>query len=226
MKKKQTKLVRRWVLLVLCIAIIFLFGNFTLRAMNRLIKPHVQAIASGEVRNAAGQIVKKSIAALELDTNNLIHIIRDSQGNVQNVDYNTTRLNQLLVNALDAAKLSLNAAVQGEKDPYTDIIYYDEGIIYSLPLGMLTGQALLANIGPSIDIRMKTVSSLTGQIKASSSAYGLNNTLLEIDIVMQVEMLVVSPFLLQSQVVEVVIPLVIQLIQGQVPQLMTSKIIG
>ena len=89
---------------------------------------------------------------------------------------------------------------------------------------MLTGSVLLANVGPSIDIRMRAVNSLVGQIDAVSTAYGINSTLLEIDLKISVEMLVISPFLLDPQQIEVKIPLVMQIVQGQIPQLMVGQL--
>ena len=73
---------------------------------------------------------------------------------------------------------------------------------------------------------MRAVNSLTGQIEARSSAYGLNSTLLQIDMTLSVEMLVISPLLLDSLQVDVRIPLVVQIIQGQIPSLMTGVISG
>ena len=72
--------------------------------------------------------------------------------------------------------------------------------------------------------RMRAVNSLVGQIDAVSTAYGINSTLLEIDLKISVEMLVISPFLLDPQQIEVKIPLVMQIVQGQIPQLMVGQI--
>ena len=165
-----------------------------------------------------------AVDSLNLKTEDLIRVQRDGQGNITDIVYDTQRMNELMSLSLDAAQESLNAAEEGETDPHTHLVYYDKGIIYSLPVGMLTGSVLLANVGPSIDIRMRAVNSLVGQIDAVSTAYGINSTLLEIDLKISVEMLVISPFLLDPQQIEVKIPLVMQIVQGQIPQLMVGQL--
>ena len=224
MKKRKRDSHRRWLAAALILAAVLWLGNRTLNQLNALLKPHVEKVAASEVRNAASAVIKRAVDSLDLKTEDLIRIQRDSQGNITDIIYDTQRMNELMSRSLDAAQESLNAAEEGETDPHTHLVYYDKGIIYSLPVGMLTGSVLLANVGPSIDIRMRAVNSLVGQIDAVSSAYGINSTLLEIDLKISVEMLVISPFLLDPQQIEVKIPLVMQIVQGQIPQLMVGQV--
>ena len=218
MKKRKRDRNRRGLVLLVVIAVLGWLGNRTLSQINALLKPHVEKVAASEVRNAASAVIKRAVDSLQLETE------RDTQGNITDIIYDTQQMNELMSRSLDAAQESLNAAAEGETDPHTHLVYYDKGIIYSLPVGMLTGSVLLANLGPSIDIRMRAVNSLVGQIDAVSTAYGINSTLLEIDLKISVEMLVISPFLLDPQQIEVKIPLVMQIVQGQIPQLMVGQI--
>ena len=224
MKKRKRDRNRRWLVLLVVIAVLGWLGNRTLSQINALLKPHVEKVAASEVRNAASAVIKRAVDSLQLETGDLIRIERDTQGNITDIIYDTQQMNDLMSRSLDAAQESLNAAAEGETDPHTHLVYYDKGIIYSLPVGMLTGSVLLANLGPSIDIRMRAVNSLVGQIDAVSTAYGINSTLLEIDLKISVEMLVISPFLLDPQQIEVKIPLVMQNVQGQIPQLMVGQL--
>lgn len=225
MRKRKSDRNKR-ILFVLGLAVLLGWGaNAVLNKLNNVLRPHVEKVAYSEVRNAAANVIKKAVATMELDTAELILIARDSRGNITDITYNTQKMNELMSQTLEVAQESLNAAEEGLEDPHTHLVYYDKGIVYSLPIGMLSGSALLANVGPAIDIRMRAVNSLTGQIDAVSSAYGVNSTLLEIDLKIDVEMLVISPFLLDSQQVQVKIPLVMQIVQGQIPQIMAGKIV-
>ena len=216
MKKRKRDRNRRWLVLLVIIAVLGWLGNRTLSQINALLKPHVEKVAASEVRNAASAVIKRAVDSLQLETEDLIRIERDTQGNITDIIYDTQQMNELMSRSLDAAQESLNAAAEGETDPHTHLV--------SLPVGMLTGSVLLANLGPSIDIRMRAVNSLVGQIDAVSTAYGINSTLLEIDLKISVEMLVISPFLLDPQQIEVKIPLVMQIVQGQIPQLMVGQL--
>lgn len=226
MKRKKTDRAKQLIFLAAVVGLFLYGGNQALLRLNQALRPHVEKIAFSEVRNAATQVIRQAVGELDLDPQQLIHISRDSSGAITEIQYDTGQLNALMSESLAAAQASLNAAEQGEEDPHTRMVYYDKGIIYSMPLGMLTGSALLAGVGPEMELRMRAVNSLTGQIEARSSAYGLNSTLLQIDMTLSVEMLVISPLLLDSLQVDVRIPLVVQIIQGQIPSLMTGVISG
>lgn len=213
---------RKWIIAFLIVFILLQCGNCAFKAVNKALYPHINGVASSEVRVAALSVMKRTIASMNFDTDQLIDIEKDETGKIKVINYNTEKLNQILYDASQAAQNALHAASMGENDPYTGVAYYDRGIIYSIPLGMLTGFALLARVGPSINIHMKTVNSVMGQIEIKNSAYGLNNTMVQINLKLSVEMMVVNPFLLQSLNIDVSIPLVIQMVQGEIPNLINN----
>lgn len=212
----------KWIML-LCFFffVLILFGIYRI---NEDIKPQIALIASAEASNAASRVVQHSIETIQLDTQDLIHCLYDDNNKVIGISYNTEKLNMILNQGLDAASLSLEAASLGKKDPNTDILYYDEGIIYSIHLGYFTHIALFSELGPKINVRFRIMHTSSGEIQVSTTPYGINSNLVKIEMVILSEMLVITPFLMNTEEVECRIPLVIQVIQGDIPQMMLEKI--
>lgn len=192
--------------------------------INEDIQPQIAGIASAEASNAASKVVQHSIEAIQLDTQDLISCLYDENKKVIGINYNTEKLNMILNQGLDAASSSLEAASLGKKDPNTDILYYDSGIIYSIHLGYFTHIALFSELGPKINVRFRIMHTSSGEIQVTATPYGINSTLVKIEMVILTEMLVITPFLMNTETMECRIPLVIQVIQGDIPQMMLEKI--
>lgn len=214
--------IKRIVILFLIPAL--LLPLWAIYSINEQIRPQVASISMVEANNAASKVVQKAISALALDTSDLISCQFDEKGQVISLTYNTEKLNQILNTGLDAATESLTAAAMGIKDPNTDVLYYDKGIIYSIHLGYFTGLAIFADLGPKINVRLKVMHACSGQIQVTTTPYGVNSTLIQIDLLILTDMVVITPFLMNTVPMECRIPLVIQLVQGEVPQMMLKKI--
>lgn len=87
-----------------------------------------------------------------------------------------------------------------------------------MPIGALTGHPMWSNLGPKIDIEIQMLGNVMTDIVTKTEPYGINNTLMKVMIKTEVQVLVLIPF--QRQVITVTnyTPLVIKMIQGEVPQ--------
>lgn len=185
--------------------------------INDKIYPQVEEMARVEAANAATQIIKRSVSTIEVNPSECMSFLRDEEGNIIEVNYNTYTMNQILSECLHVAETSLDAASSGQMDPNTKMICYDKGVIYSVNLGYFTGIALFSRIGPQVDIHMEVMNSCSGEIEVNSSPYGINSTLIQIDLIITTQLLVVTPFLMTQAPIECRIPLVIQIVQGKLP---------
>lgn len=214
--KRRT--IRKGLIVLFLAGIIFQCASMVVN-LNDSLLPQVEQMAKAEASNAASQIIKRAVASIEIDPSECMQFGRDEAGSITEVIYNTAMMNQILSECLDAAQSSLSAASAGVEDPNTNIIYYDGGVIYSVHLGYFTGIAVLSQMGPNIEVHMKVVNSCSGEIQVTSTPYGINCTLIQIDVVITTQMLVVTPFLLTQAPVECRFPIVIQIVQGKVPDM-------
>ncbi len=193
--------------------------------INNQIKPQVQSIAKVEASNAATNVIIQSINSLQIDTTDLVYLTYDESGKVIGINYNTMKLNQILATGLEASAQSLAAISNGEEDPNTHIVYYDRGIIHSIPLGYFSGIAIFAQMGPSIDVHLKVLHTNYGEIQVTTTPYGINSTVVQIDLMLQTQLTVITPFLVETMPIECRIPLVIQVAPGELPSMLFEKII-
>ena len=203
--KQKKKRIR---LLVLIGALLYLLISTSI-SFNQFIQPRLKAQAKTQVSLAVNRIVSSVLSNIDYDTEDLLIINRDAQGNITSVEYDTLLLNQLLYSALQTIDESLIAAQNGKDDP----------LIYEMPLGYLSGIGFLQDLGPKIPIRMKLLNDVNGELKTKTEAYGLNNTKIEIVLEISIKAQAITSLSVEEMVVSTQVPLVIQLVNGKVPQL-------
>lgn len=211
-RAKKTKALA--VFFVLCIGSWYLMHSF-----NRFVEPQLQAIAKQHTGFAINNIVKEVLADMEYDSNDFLKIERNANAQVTSVEYDSNKLNQMLYSALNTIDASLLAAQDGKKDPTTKEVFYEDGIIYEIPLGYFTKTYLFYDRGPKIKVRMKMLNDVTGEIKTEAKAYGINNTLIRISLFVHVEAQVITFMSANEYECSMELPLVIQIVNGDVPQI-------
>lgn len=180
-------------------------------------EPQLQAVAKQHAGFAINTIVQKVIANIEYDANSLYSIEKDSQGNIVQVQFNSYEMNQLLYKMLETIDASLLAAQDGEKDPTTDQVFYEDGVLYEVPIGYFTNLFFLYSKGPKLKVKIRMMNDVTGELKTSVEEYGINSSLVKISLSLKFDAEVLTLFSSSSLQDENEIPLVIQVISGNVP---------
>ena len=124
--KQKKKRIR---LLVLIGALLYLLISTSI-SFNQFIQPRLKAQAKTQVSLAVNRIVSSVLSNIDYDTEDLLIINRDAQGNITSIEYDTLLLNQLLYSALQTIDESLIAAQNGKDDPLLDEVFFADGIIY------------------------------------------------------------------------------------------------
>lgn len=183
-------------------------------------EPRLEALAKQHVSFAINNIAKQVLHDMEYDPNSFIQPSIDEHGTIIAVNYDSYKLNQILYSALNTIDASLLAAQDGEVDPITHEVFYEHGIFYRIPIGSITGIPFLSNIGPSIPVKMQLINDVTGQIDISSEAYGINNTMIKISLVISIKAQAVTVLNVSEIQMQTEIPIVMQLINGKVPSIL------
>ncbi|MBS6374912.1 MAG: sporulation protein YunB [Erysipelotrichaceae bacterium] len=215
-KRISRSKIKRNRLMIFAIAVMLILG-FGLSRINHYLEPRLRAEAKTQVNIAINNLVTKVLANIDYNRDDLVRITSDHDGNVSQVEYDTLKLNQILYASLDTIDDSLQAAQEGKKDPITDRVFFHEGIVYELPLGYLTHISMLSDVGPTLPIRMKILNHVNGEIKTISEPYGMNNTLLKIVLQVRIEAQAITVLNVNDISVVSEIPLVIQLVNGDIP---------
>ena len=223
-KVKKNKIINKIIiiLILLIIAIIYILKIFNEKAI-----PHIDSYSKIEankiVSNVISSTVSENISKYE-NINDLIITNKDSTGNIKNIDFNMSLVNDVLVSSTklieqnleylesgNVDKLKLNSSLLSNKKKL------NKGIIYEVPSGVIFDNVLLNNIFPKIPVRLSLVGNIFCRINTDVKEYGINNALIKVNINVTVEVKILLPFISNNATIEVDIPILMKVIEGNVP---------
>lgn len=204
--------------------------------MNKSLKNYASIEVERFITNIVNNVVDKNFFNTYFKENSEdIFINNVSDGNATfYVDINRVLLNDMLNKALAKVKDDLikieNGDISQMKLPegIMDSEYnkLKKGIVISVPTGSLFNNAILSNLGPKIPVKIKMLGNIKGNIDTKVSDYGINNSLIEIYIVITVEEQIVLPISSDKITTDVKILVGTRLIHGKVPNYLLGNIGG
>ncbi len=209
--KKDTILIVAF-LVLLIVSLIFKYTNTK-------IVPPLEVYAENEVKKISSLIISdavESISFSEEETMSFFNTLTNKNDEVISVDFNTAKINKSLVKLNKAVYKDLKLFENG-RYKLEDTEIETEDLIYKIPLGYITGNYTLSNIGPKVPLKAKLIGSVVSNIKTEVSSYGINNSLLKVYIDVTVNMRFMLPLISKDVLVNNSIPLVVKIIQGKIP---------
>lgn len=204
---------------------IVLILNFISLKVNPVLLDYAQM----EARKIASIIINDAVnqkITNDIDIEELFIITRDTNNEVKTIDFNPIIVNQILTETTILVQSNLRYLEQGKVDMLNlmnnALIDYNQdklkqGIIYEIPSGVIFGNSFLANIGPKIPVKFSLVGDIVGYINTNVTDYGINNALIEVNIVLELSEQVILPFVSEKITIDTTIPVALKLIQGSVP---------
>ncbi len=218
---------------ILVIVTVIYFLNF----ISDRITPILFETAELEIGKFSTIIVNKAIAQVledKINTEELFDTITSNNGEIQTVDFNPIIVNQVLNIATSVVQNHLKLLEEGDLDaigiydmdlPEDRIENLKKGIITTIPMGAITKNSLLSNIGPNIPIRLHYIGDVNSNITTKITQYGINNALVEIGVKLQMTAQIILPFMTDKMVLNCDIPIAIKMIQGTVPNYYGSGLV-
>lgn len=128
-------------------------------------KPLLTSLATTRVSNAVTRIVSEAvyeaIESGEIRYEELVSFEKDNEGKITAVRSNMAVFNHLQAEILDTVLIRMGQVSARE---------------LSIPIGTLTGSALLAGRGPRITVRMESVGSSEAHFQNAFTSAGINQT--------------------------------------------------
>ncbi|WP_234395404.1 sporulation protein YunB [Bacillus smithii] len=206
------------------------FTALSLWLINAGIKPTLMSYAESETKKIASMVINQAInkkVANVMDINEIIETVpHKDQSRASTTRLNTEIINRILGEVTNQVQNNLQEAEKGKFEPldYSDVKIDPnqskklEGIVFSVPLGQATNNAILGNMGPSVPVRFHAVGDVHSDVKSKVKPYGINNAYVEVAIHVQVNVQIIIPFSTKTTLVEQDIPVAMGIIQGDVPQ--------
>lgn len=154
-----------------------------------------------------------------IKSNELYVINKNNKGEIESIDFNTALLNEALLTVAKKARKRLKEIELEQNFPEefylkTKNNKLKQGIIFEVPLGLLSNNVFFNSFGPKIPIRVNYLGNVSLDVKSRVTNYGVNNALVEIYIYIEVIQEVVIPFQTKEEVLSSEIPIIIQVVKG------------
>ncbi|WP_227937399.1 sporulation protein YunB [Alkalihalobacillus deserti] len=191
------------------------------------IRPTLMDIATTETRVIATKSINDAVSkkiASDLNQDELFIVKTDSDNFITSIQFNTQIYNRILSEATNRVQRHLKAIERGEAfdvslETENEIPLTTEGgIIYSIPLGQATNNALLAQLGPQIPVRFSAIGDVKTDLKLDVKNTGINNTTMSVNFDVIVDAKIVIPFATNTEAIKTTIPVGLVNIQGRVPE--------
>ena len=150
------------------------------------------------------KIYNNSFNLKEINTNNLINIIKNSKEEIIEVDFDINECEKILTETINRINSKTNN-------------YLIDGYIINVPIGYITNSPLLINLGPKIPIKISIIDVVYGNVKTNIKEYGINNALIEIYIQINLKVNSSLPIIQDTYNYKYTYLLASKIINGKVP---------
>ena len=213
-------------LLLVIIFIILIISFFIVNYIDKKISPIIMDYSKSEIKKIASIIINRSIRDNLLDDGILdeLFIVGKDNNEITSVTLDSVIVNKITNRISDACEDNLRLIEKGEYNKLRD--EFNLGKEYFLvPSGVIFTNSILSNIGPKIPINLKIIGNVTSGVKADVKEYGINNSLITISVEISVELMVILP--LSSDYVSITnyVPIMVKLVQGEVPDIYGGSLI-
>lgn len=201
-RKKASHNLKWFVLMILTFILLLYSFNF----MDKIIKPSITSIAEVKVKAIITQLINESIQeefVSDIEFSNLIKMQKDEEGNVTFVESNAIAMNML------ASKLVIST-----QDKFKTM----KPIVMKIPIGALLGNAILSQIGPSVNFKIMPIGMAKISFKTEFESGGINQTKYKVYLDFQSQAKVLVPFTFNIVDVDNTILVAEAIIVGKVPQ--------
>ncbi len=207
--KKRHKIPR---IIIIILTIIFLILYFVIKITRELtpkINDVVIKITDNNVNNFLQTGFTKEIMT-KLDIDKIINInIYNKE--IISVDYKLDNVYQLLGDTINNLYNNLYELKINNQ-------YYDyKTSTYNIPIGYLTDNVLFTNIGPKIKCKVELINKINVNFKTQIKNYGINNSLMELYLVIETQNKIINPLSDQEFKEEYEILIGSRMIIGKIP---------
>lgn len=206
--------------------LIMILTYFFIDFCGKKVLPVIMSQAEIDCKKMAILIIKNSLNddVLSILDDNMYDVIQNNNGEIQTIDFNPKIVNKFLSSTTNVISGNLKNLEQGKIEEISfidssyDIENLKNGIISEVPMGIITNNVLLSNIGPKIPVKINLIGNVVSSIETNVSNYGINSALVEVIAKVEVTEQVIIPF--QTKTIKIVndIPVAIKIINGSVPE--------
>ena len=208
---------------ILIIITCFIISIFILNILNKKVLPIFMNYAVSEIKIKTTTLINEAVSEEISNISNLdelIFITKNNDNDIQMIDFNSSYVNKILNSITNKLLNKIKNVENNNNYTFFDNSItnkYNKGIIYQVPLGVISNNVFLGNLGPKIPLKLNTIGDVFTNINTGIKEYGINNALVEISVNVSVTQKVLIPFISENVNISLSIPISLKLIQGNIP---------
>ena len=218
--------------LILIIFVLILSASlYLLNVFSKKAVPIFLEYAEIEVKRIASLVINNSVingVGANITLDDLFIVKEDKNGNIISMDVNPASTNKLLQEVGNILEKNFKYLEDGNLDKLKledlNIKTNKKGVIYELPSGIMFDNIFLNNLLPKIPVRLNIVGTIFSKLTTDVESYGINNAIFKVNLYVSTEIKVILPFTSKNVKLEASIPIIIKIIEGDVPSYYFSNL--
>ena len=202
-KKKNT--------LVILIILIMIGVHFTFKFFNNRAIPLFIEYSETQTKKIISEVIIESINS-EIINNiepDKLFYTSTSSSNIESFDLNSKYINSILRDISTKLDKKLNELENNDS-------------VFKLPSGIMFNNNIISNLFPKIPIKLDIVGNTLCVLNTKIESYGINNALFKLNVNITIDVKILMPFTSKNTAITVSMPLLIKLIEGNIPSYLLS----
>ena len=237
-KLKKRKKINKKEKILYIITSIIIISFLLIFVVAKKVTPILMVYAEKKSKSVASIMISEAVnnnVFKDLSKDDLFIQTKDKSGKVVSTDFNpvivNTVLNKITIYVQNYLEQLESGTIEELELSKTVLNNYDleklkKGVIYEIPSGIVFHNSLLSNLGPKIPVKINLNGDVITDIKTDVQSYGINNALIKVSANVKVYMQVIIPFKTKEVVVEANVPIVMKLVEGNVPSYYYPNLTG
>lgn len=218
-------------IIILIIILIFFFTYTLYSIYNKKITPKIIDVAEMKLQKFTESFLSNNIGYDILNDEiikDILVINKNNDDEILYVDYNLDQaylVLDIVTKKLDSLINDLeNGQVENLDDANIENSKY--GLIMKIPMFIASDYALMANMGPTIYLKINFTGSILTNIKSKITNYGMNNALVELYVTIKINEELMAPVVNKTLNIEYDVLIASQVINGRIPEYYGGLITG
>ena len=201
--------------IVLIVILIFIISFIEIKYFSLKSEKILIDYTSNKITNIINNIVSESInnKIYNYKYNNIIVIDKSDNS----VSFDNEVVNKILFSVTNEVLNDLKSLENNKYDELNLKYITSKDRVYYVPYGIVYNNSLLNNLGPKIPFKVSLIGSTNNDTKINIKEYGINSSLVEVVLNINIKMKVILPF--KSKDIDINKSIIIdsKIIQGKVP---------
>ena len=230
MKLRKALFINREEKIILILVIVLILTYILIKLFTEKSKTILLEYAKNKSIELSTIIINESIKESILDEkiNDMLEIVKNESNEIVGINFNNTQTNKILYK-INYSMLNNIKAIENGNDEVVKVelknnFFDNKNMIFQVPFNVMNEKPVLIGIGPKIPFKIEILGSSTNNILTNVKEYGINNSLVELLLEIEVNIQIILPFISKKTIIKKKIPISTKIIQGKIPEYYGGRI--